>query len=199
MNLPFTIGIVDDDPAIRRALGRLLRSEGFEVRAFSSAAGFLADKTAVELDCLILDLAMPGGSGIELQREMERLDLRIPIIFLTGEGDVPASVKAMKAGAVDFLTKPVRDETLFAALGEALKTAHRDRHERELLRRLTEREKEILRHTISGRPNKHIGADLGISEQTVKVHRMNLNHKLGTTSLVDLVHLAERHGLKAAD
>lgn len=198
MSAPFTIGIVDDDSAMRRAIGRLLLSEGFAVRDFDCAAAFLSDEKNSGLDCLILDVAMPGESGIELQREMERLDLRIPIIFLTGEGDIPTSVHAMKAGAVDFLTKPVQDEALFLALEEALSTARRDRHERELLSRLTKREAEVLRHAISGKPNKQIASELGISEQTVKVHRMHLNQKLGTGWVVELVRLAERQGIEAA-
>lgn len=198
MTPPFTIGIVDDDPSIRRALGRLLRSEGFEIRTFESASAYLEDGSRDELDCLVLDVAMPGASGIELQREMQRLGLRVPLIFLTGEGNIPTSVHAMKAGAVDFLTKPVRDEELFRALEEALAGVKRDREDRERLARLTSREREILGHVVSGKPNKRIAQDLGISEQTVKVHRMHLNEKLETRSVVELVRFAERRGVEPA-
>lgn len=202
MNSPFVIGIIDDDPGIRKAMERLLRSEGFSVRAYPTARKFLDEMESDDLDCLILDLAMPGESGIELQRDLIESGNRVPIIFLTGEGDIPSSVTAMKAGAVDFLTKPVDDAELFRALEEALRKRSRDTRvegERERLRRVSPREFEVFRQVITGKLNKQIAADLGISEQTVKVHRMRLTEKLGVPSVAELVRLADRLGIKPAD
>lgn len=206
MKAPYTIGLVDDDPAIRKALGRLLRGEGFAVSAYSSAAEFLNQMKGDDLDCLLLDLSLPELTGIELQRQLNRLGSPLPIIFLTGQGDIPTSVSAMKAGAVDFLTKPVDANELFRAIEEALKDARQRRvdksriaYERERLGTLSPREYEVLRHVITGKLNKQIAADLGISEQTVKVHRMRITEKTELHSVADWVRLTDRHGIAPAN
>lgn len=202
MKAPFTIGLIEDDDGMRRALRRLLVGEGFEVRDFRSPADFFENGGSRGIDCLLLDLSLPGMSGIELQALLNRENERLPVIFLTGEGDIPTSVSAMKAGAVDFLTKPVEEDVLFRVLEEALKNGKRRRQEeglrlreRELLEALSPRELEILRHVITGKLNKQIAADLGISEQTVKVHRMRIAGKTGLPSVAEWVRLAERNGI----
>ncbi|MCB1090424.1 MAG: response regulator transcription factor [Verrucomicrobiae bacterium] len=205
MNSSFTIGLVDDDAGMRKAVGRLLRSAGFGVAAYASAAEFLADTRQGSLDCLLLDLSLPGESGIELQARLNRRGWRVPIIFLTGEGDIPTSVSAIKAGAVDFLTKPVVDTDLFRAIDEALKLVRQQQgeaaslvEERARLDLLSPREREVLSHVITGKLNKQIAADLGISEQTVKVHRMRIAEKTGLPSVAEWVRLADRHGIVPA-
>jgi len=197
--------LVDDDPSVLKGLSRLLRSAALTPVAFSSPQEFLARCDPGMAGCLVLDLAMPGLDGLQLQRALVDKGCDLPIVFLTGHGDIPASVRAMKHGAADFLTKPVEGETLLAAVRLALETdrARRGaRAEGEGLRRrlgtLTPREREVLEHVIGGRLNKQIAADLGTAEKTVKVHRGRVMQKLGAQSVADLVHLAEKAGVLPA-
>lgn len=197
-----TVYLVDDDPDLRKALQRLLQSAGLQVAAFASAQEFLQDHARVGPGCLVLDLAMPGLNGLQLQRELERRASPLPIVFLTGRGDIAASVQAMKHGATDFLTKPVDDTALLAAIHEALAAdglrrsgqVERDRIAG-CLAGLTERERQVLEQVAAGRLNKQIAADLGTAEKTIKFHRGNLMRKLGVRSVADLVKLAERAGI----
>lgn len=200
-----TIGLVDDEPGMLKALGRLLRAKGFAVRTFASAEEFLAGFAEPRLDCAVLDVAMPGLSGLDLQERLKRRGVSLPIIFLTGEGDIPMSVRAIKAGAVNFLTKPVDQAELLDTLRLALREGARLRAEEAALadlrsraERLTAREVEVLRHVIAGRLNKQIAADLGTVEQTIKVHRMRITEKMGLASVAELVRAAERLGIAPA-
>jgi FixJ family two-component response regulator len=200
------IGIVDDDPAVLKALGRLLRSQKMRTTGFDSAEAFLVDFETVDLDCVILDVSMPGMSGLALQELIHRRRPRLPLLFLTGQGTIPMSVQAMKSGAVDFLTKPVDQAELQTVLGRALAKgirANREAQEVTQLRahfgRLSERELEVLRHVIAGKPNKAIAAKLGVSQQTIKVHRMRVTRKTGVNSVAALVRAADRLGIAAID
>jgi FixJ family two-component response regulator len=200
-----TVYLVDDDPSILRALARLLRAGGHQVSAFRSPREFLAQHDATAPGCIVLDLAMPDLNGLELQTALAATNCQQPIIFLSGHGDVPSSVRAMKAGAVDFLTKPVSEADLQAAIQRAIEPDQRMRRARaellafgERLNALTPREREVLRHVVSGKRNKQIAADLGIGEKTVKVHRSRVMEKVGIRSLADLVRMAERVGTAAA-
>jgi len=194
-----TVFLVDDDPGVLRALTRLLRAAGFDVRAFRSSREFLNAHDAATPGCIVLDLAMPGESGLDLQTALAAAGCHRPIVFISGHGDIPSSVRAMKAGAVDFLTKPVSQEHLLAAIRRAL---DRDRLVREAqaelqaiaerLSTLTPREREVLDHVVMGQLNKQIAADLGTVEKTVKVHRSRVMEKMGVRSLADLVRMAER-------
>jgi FixJ family two-component response regulator len=195
--------VVDDDPAVLRSLGRLLRSAGFESLTFSSPEEFLRLVGPGAAGCLILDLAMPGLDGFEIQRELSARGSELPVVFVTGHGDIPKTVEAMKKGASDFLTKPVDDEVLLRAVRRALESgraARQSRFElaraRERLARLTSREREVLDGVVAGRLNKQIAADLGITEKTVKVHRGRVMEKMEAASLADLVRLAERLGIR---
>jgi FixJ family two-component response regulator len=197
-----TVYLVDDDPDLLKALLRLLQSAGLRATAFTSAQEFLQGHDRLAPGCLVLDLALPSLSGLQLQRELEQRASPLPIIFLTGHGDIAASVQAMKHGATDFLTKPVDDTELLAAIQEALATDSQRRRiqiERERvaerLADLTERERQVLEHVIAGRLNKQIAADLGMVERTVKFHRGNLMRKTGARSVAELVKLAERAGI----
>jgi FixJ family two-component response regulator len=197
--------LVDDDPSILRALTRLLRAGGHAVSAFRSPRDFLAQHDAAVPGCVVLDLAMPGLNGLELQAALAAAGCRRPIVFLSGHGDVPSSVRAMKAGAVDFLTKPVSELDLLAAIGRAIESDRVMRRARaelqaigERLNTLTPREREVLRHVVSGQLNKQIAADLGTVEKTVKVHRSRVMEKMGVRSLADLVRMAERVGISTA-
>lgn len=203
MNPAPVIGLVDDEPGMLKALQRLLGAEGFAVRAFASAADFLERGSVEPLDCLVLDVAMPGLSGLDLQAQLRRRGARLPIVFLTGQGDIPMSVRAIQAGAVNFLTKPVDASALLAAVRAALEEARRIQHDeraladlRQRFARLTPREIEVLRHVIAGKLNKQIAADLGTGEQTIKVHRMRITEKLGRPSVAELVRAAERLGIE---
>jgi RNA polymerase sigma factor (sigma-70 family) len=199
-----TVFLVDDDPGVLRALTRLLRAGGYQVSAFRSARDFLVQHDAAAPGCMVLDLAMPGLNGLELQTALAAAGCQRPIVFISGHGDVPSSVRAMKAGAVDFLTKPVSEENLLAAIQRAM---DRDRQMRETraelqtigerLNRLTPREREVLQHVVAGQLNKQIAADLGTVEKTVKVHRSRVMEKMGVRSLADLVRMAERIGIAA--
>jgi FixJ family two-component response regulator len=195
-----TVYLVDDEPAMLKALTRLLSAEGFAVKAFNSAAEFLAEPEPA--GCLVLDVAMPGLDGMQLQQHLSANASELPVIFLTGHGDIPMSVRAIKSGAVDFLTKPVKEEDLTCAVKTALELYAKRAGEkinllelRKLYAALTPREREVMAHVISGKPNKQIASDLGASEQTVKIHRMRVMHKMQTQSIVGLVRIAGRLGV----
>ncbi len=198
MNPTPTIGIIDDDAAMLRALERLVSGAGYSVTCWNSAESFLATRYAQTPDCLILDVSMPHTTGLDLQQQLAEKPAPIPLVFLTGKGDIPMSVRAMKAGAVDFLTKPVSEKDLFAAVETGIRISSTRRAALARFQSLTPREKEVFSHVISGRPNKRIAADLGTSEQTVKIHRMRLMDKLAETSLAGLVRLANLLGLEPA-
>ena len=191
------VSIVDDDALVLRSLGRLLKSAGFAVRTFPSAHEFLAQHEPASPGCVVLDLAMPGLSGLEVQRRLASSANPGAVVFLSGQGDVTAGIEAMKAGAVDFLTKPIDREKLIAAVHAALnrdrdaraKREHRDSVEARFAS-LTPREREVLAGVVAGRLNKQIAADLGTAEKTVKVHRARVMKKMQANSLVELVQLA---------
>jgi len=198
------IAIVDDDPSVRRGLQRLIRSAGWNAESFASAQEFLTRHGAEAPSCLVLDLQLPDLSGLDLQKRMAEVGLEIPIVFLTGHGNIPASVQAMKAGAVEFLTKPFDDEKLLQAIQEAVQRDRRSRQQRAEQRELqdryaslTAREKEILQHVISGMLNKQIAAELEITEFTVKFHRGHIMRKMHADSLADLVRMAENLGIRS--
>jgi RNA polymerase sigma factor (sigma-70 family) len=197
--------VVDDDPSVRDAIGRLLRTVGLPVKEFGSALEFLAGDRPETPSCLVLDVRLPGISGIDFQRQLNKANIRIPIIFITAHGDVPMSVKAMKAGAVEFLIKPFHDQDLLDAVQTAIEQDRlrrlRDAEIAELQQRLstlTPREREVLPLVISGLLNKQIAAEINASEATVKVHRSQLMRKLEAKSVPDLVRMAEKMGIRAA-
>jgi len=202
-NSAATVFVVDDDPDVLQALARLLASAGWRVATYASAEKFLeASDTA--RGCIVLDLAMPGLNGLELQRALDARGSVLPIVFLTGRGDVASSVAAMKHGAVDFLEKPVDDERLLAAVSQALAKHDELLNAREQrdqiaarLALLTAREHQVLEMVVAGRSNKQIAADLGTVEKTIKFHRANVMHKMGVRTLADLVKIAERAGIGA--
>jgi len=194
--------VVDDDPDVLKAIERLLESEGLNIAAFPSPQRFLECYDRHAAGCLVLDLEMPGLSGLELQRMLEQQASQLPIIFLTGRGDIAASVQAMKHGAADFLTKPVDDALLIATIRDALardQSLRPVRIEREHIAKrlatLTERERQVLEHIVAGKLNKQIAAELGTVEKTIKFHRGNLMRKMGVRGVADLVKLAERVGI----
>ena len=198
------VAIVDDDPSVRRGLQRLIRSAGWKVETFASAQDFLARPLAIAPSCLVLDLQLPGLSGLDLQQRMTDLGLDIPVVFLTGHGNIPASVKAMKAGAIEFLTKPVDEQNLLKAIEEAIERDRRTRQQQtemhELRRRyesLTAREQEVMQLVISGLLNKQIAGELTITEDTVKFHRGHVMRKMCAESLADLVRMAENLGVRS--
>jgi FixJ family two-component response regulator len=193
-----TVFIVDDDPAICTALARLCKLAGLPAKSFPSAREFLAQAPGPGPGCLVLDLRLPGLSGLDLQEELARAGIDLPIIFLTAHGSVPASVKAMKAGAVDFLEKPVENQTLLVAVHQALerdRQARRIQTRRQALQKrcatLTPRERQVFHMVAAGQLNKEIAFDLGTAERTIKVHRANLMRKLNCQSLAELVRLAQ--------
>jgi FixJ family two-component response regulator len=194
--------VVDDDASVREALKSLIRSVGLQVELFRSAQEFLQWTKPDVPSCLILDVRLPGISGLDFQSKRAEANDPIPIIFITGHGDIPMSVRAMKAGAVEFLTKPFRDQDLLDAIHVALERDQaRRQHEaeiailRERFEWLTPREREVLPLVVSGLPNKHIAAEIGTSETTVKVHRGQLMRKMGADSLPELVRMAEKIGI----
>jgi FixJ family two-component response regulator len=198
-----TVFLLDDEPGMLKALTRLLKAEGFTVQAFTSAKTFLESYRPEILGCLVLDVAMPELNGLELQQHLTRSGFLLPIVFLTGHGDIPMSVQAIKAGAVDFLTKPVKDAALLRAVRAALQRAVEQRDlisEIALLRRryasLTPRESEVMAHVVAGQLNKQVAGELGIGEHTIKIHRARVMEKMGVESLADLVRAAERLGQK---
>jgi FixJ family two-component response regulator len=198
-----TVFVVDDDAMVRDALSSLFRSVGLQAVAYSSATELLESKRHDGPGCLVLDVRMPGLSGLDLQTELGKAGIEIPIIFITGHGDVPMSVKAMKAGAVDFLTKPFRDQDLLDAVNGALE---RDRERRKStvatsdlqkrLETLSPREREVMGYVTAGLMNKQIAAELNLSEITVKIHRGNTMRKMGAKSLADLVRMADLLGVR---
>jgi FixJ family two-component response regulator len=203
MNEPApTVYLVDDDADLLKAIGRLLESAALKVATFQSPEQFLEGHDRGVPGCLVLDLAMPGLNGLELQQVLEQQGSTLPIVFLTGRGDIEASVQAMKHGATDFLTKPIGDTRLIAAIHEALakgQALHRASAERERMARchasLTQRERQVLDGIVAGRLNKQIAADLGTVEKTIKFHRGNLMRQMGVRVVADLVKLAERAGV----
>ncbi len=198
-----TVFVIDDDPSVRKSLSRLLRSVEHAVETFSSAEAFLAREHFDGIGCIILDVQMPGLSGMDLQVELSKAEYSMPIVFITGHGDIPMSVEAMRKGAVHFLTKPFDDGELLRAIGEAIerdrKAKAKQTEVHEILRRvslLTPREYEILRYVITGMLNKQIALKLNIAEKTVKVHRGRIMEKLRADSVAELVRLAEKTGIK---
>ena len=196
------VHLVDDDDSLRKALTRVLNAAGHEVRSYASAADFLLERDAAPRGCLVLDVRMPGGpSGLELQKALARQGADMPVIFLTGHGDIPMSVQAIKDGAHDFLTKPVEGPALLAAVASAMASAEAEegkhQRKREVLRRigrLTPSERKILVQVVKGQANKQIASDLGCSERTVKAHRAQVMAKMEASSLAELVHQADLIG-----
>lgn len=191
--------VVDDDASVRRSTERLVRPLGFGVQTFASAREFLESARMERPACLVLDVQMPGLSGLDLQRELAQRGVEIPIVFLTGHGDIPITVQAMKAGAVEFLTKPVKSRDLLVAIRDAIergRVSHRAQREvaalRERYERLTPREREVLPLVVAGLLNKQIAGELAASERTVKFHRAHIMEKMEAGSLPDLVRMAER-------
>jgi FixJ family two-component response regulator len=198
-----TVFLVDDDPAVLTGLSRLLRSAQLEVATFSSPQDFLEQHDPRSPGCLVLDLAMPGLNGLELQEALNTKGSAIPIIFLTGHGDIHGSVLAMKSGALDFLTKPVNDVQLLSVIHQAIEKDRIARVARaelediqQRLETLTPREREVLTHVVSGQLNKQIAKDLGTVEKTIKVHRARVMEKMKVSSVAELVRLTERAGIK---
>ena len=200
-----TVFVVDDDPSVRRGLVRLLKAAGFDSVAFDTADAFRQAVAPERAGCALLDVQMPGTDGMSLHRQLRDGGYTMPIIFLTGHGTIPMSVQAMKDGAMDFLTKPVDDTALLAAVRRALqrdRDGRADHQEAAETRRrattLTPREHEIMRFILTGRLNKQIGYALGISEKTVKVHRARVMEKMGVESVAELVRLTEKAGIEPA-
>lgn len=194
-----TVVVVDDDQAVRDAVGNLLRSVGLEARLFGSVPEFLTAGQPTKATCLVLDVRLPGISGLDFQKELTRSNVRLPVIFITGHGDIPMSVQAMKEGAIEFLTKPFRDQDFLDAIqvGLARDRARRD-EERALatlsdrFEKLTPREREVMAAVARGRLNKQIASDIGVSEVTVKVHRGQMMRKMQAASLLDLARMADQ-------
>jgi FixJ family two-component response regulator len=198
-----TIFVIDDDTSVRKSLSRLLRTLNFRVETYESGEHFLSREAYHGIGCIILDIRMPGLSGMDLHDELIRTQRALPIIFVTGHGDIPMSVRAMKKGAIDFLPKPFDEEDLLQALNKAIETDKKTKEEQKerndtltLVEQLTPREREIVPYIISGMLNKQIAFKLGISEKTVKVHRGRIMVKLGVESVADLVRLTEKAGIE---
>jgi FixJ family two-component response regulator len=194
--------VVDDDAPMRESLKNLIRSVGLRVELFASAQEFLRSNRPDRPSCLVLDVRLPGLSGLDLQRRTGDAGIEIPIVFITGHGDIPMSVRAMKAGAVEFLTKPFRDQDLLDAIQQALERDGKARDQRAALEELrsrfaslTSREREVMKRVVAGLLNKQIGAELGTSETTVKVHRHQVMEKMGAGSVPELVRMADRLGV----
>jgi FixJ family two-component response regulator len=200
-----TAFVVDDDPSVRRSLARLLRSAGFHAPAFASAEEFLREPLPDGPACAVLDVSLPGLSGLDLQRALAEKEAGLPVVFITSHGDIPMSVRAMKAGAVDFLPKPFKVEDLLAAVRQALDRGERARQqaaEAAALRRraeaLSPRQREVLALVVRGLLNKQVARQLGVTERTVKAHRAEVMHKMGADSLAELVRMAARLGIAPA-
>jgi FixJ family two-component response regulator len=194
--------VIDDDQSIRDALRSLLSTVGLDVHTFPSTREFLEAKRSDAPSCLVLDVRLPGVSGLDFQTELNKSNINFPIIFVSGHGDIPMTVRAIKAGAIEFLTKPFREQELLDAVQNGIQQDRQRRQSaagmaglQEHLETLTAREREIMAHVVTGRMNKQIAADLNLSEITVKVHRGNVMHKMGAKSLADLVRMADRLGL----
>jgi FixJ family two-component response regulator len=204
MDTDGVVFVVDDDRSMRESLKDLIQSVGLRVEAFASAQEFLRGKRDDLPSCLVLDVRLKGLSGLDLQKQMAGNDMEIPIIFMTGHGDIPMSVRAIKAGAVEFLTKPFRDQDLLDAVHAALERDRKARETRAKLQELhdrygslTPREREVMTFVVAGLLNKQIAAEVGTSEASVKVHRQHLMQKMGAGSLAELVRMADRLGISA--
>jgi len=190
---------VDDDASVRKALARLLGSAGYRTETFASAEELLVRSDLESVSCILADVQMPGLNGLELQHALRAVDRQLPIVFITGHGDIPMSVRAMKAGAVDFITKPFEDVELLKAVALALGKSRAEQNERietaairRRLSTLTPREREVLWHVLGGQLNKQAAVDLGVVEKTIKVHRARIMKKMGARSLAELVRMAVR-------
>ena len=195
--------VVDDDPSMRKALSNLFRSVGLRAEVFGSARELLESELPEVASCLVLDIRLPGPSGLDFQAELAKANIQIPIIFMTGHGDIPMTVKAMKAGAVDFLTKPFRDQDMLDAVAIAIERDRTRRKDekivaelRAVFETLTARERDVLALVASGLMSKQIAAEIGLAEITVKIHRGHIMRKMGAKSLADLVRMAEMLGVR---
>jgi FixJ family two-component response regulator len=204
IDTPPLIYVVDDEPSVCVSLKRLLRSIGLEARTYTSAQEFLRSERPDAPGCLVLDVRLPGLSGLDLQQELANAKIDLPVIFITGHGDIPMSVRAMKAGAVEFLTKPFREQELLEAIERAIKRSRIVRQHEAVMRildkryaLLTPREREVLPRVTSGLPNKQIAAQLGASEKTIKVHRGQVMQKMKAESLADLIRMAAKLGVRS--
>jgi len=201
-----TVFVVDDDPSVRRSTERLVRSMGFNVQTFATAKEFRERARIESPSCLVLDVHLPGASGLDLQRELVQAGVQIPIIFITGRGSIPMSVRAMKAGAVEFLTKPTRSRDLLAAIRAAIerdRASHQARHQLDALReryaRLTAREREVMTLVVAGRLNKQIASQVATSERTIKFHRAHIMEKMAAESVAELVRMVGQLGPSPGD
>lgn len=199
-----TVFIVDDEPAIRDSLALMIEQDRLAVETFESAEAFLSACHEESFGCIIIDIRMPGMDGMQLQDELSRRGILLPVIFLTGHGDIPMSVRAIKAGAVDFLTKPVTRDKLLASVRSAIQSGEkmlakvaRIQQARSLLADLTDREREVMALAAGGHPNKEIARRLGISHRTVEIHKAKIMHKTGAVNLLDLARMAHEGGLRA--